>query len=57
VPLPLLVDERPEEVDRHAPQRAGHVFASSNDNSVEKHLDLAQLVIGALQGQWNTART
>ncbi len=41
----LLIDERPEEVTDMRRNVPGHVFASSNDNTVEKHLDLAQLVI------------
>ncbi len=41
----LLVDERPEEVTDMRRNVPGVVFASSNDNTVEKHLDLAQLVI------------
>lgn len=41
----LLVDERPEEVTDMKRNVPGTVYASSNDNSVEKHLDLAQLVI------------
>jgi transcription termination factor Rho len=41
----LLVDERPEEVTDMRRNVPGEVFASSNDNTVEKHLDLAQLVI------------
>src|SRR5438477_1729457 len=41
----LLVDERPEEVTDMRRNVPGRVFASSNDNTVEKHLDLAQLVI------------
>jgi len=41
----LLVDERPEEVSDMRRNVPGQVFASSNDNTVEKHLDLAQLVI------------
>src|SRR5256884_6682387 len=41
----LLVDERPEEVTDMKRNVPGTVFASSNDNTVEKHLDLAQLVI------------
>ncbi len=41
----LLVDERPEEVTDMRRNVPGVVYASSNDNSVEKHLDLAQLVI------------
>jgi transcription termination factor Rho len=41
----LLVDERPEEVTDMRRNVPGTVFASSNDNTVEKHLDLAQLVI------------
>ncbi|HEV7299423.1 MAG TPA: transcription termination factor Rho [Tepidisphaeraceae bacterium] len=41
----LLVDERPEEVTDMKRNVPGTVYASSNDNSIEKHLDLAQLVI------------
>jgi transcription termination factor Rho len=41
----LLVDERPEEVTDMKRNVPGTVFASSNDNTVEKHLDLATLVI------------
>src|SRR5258706_9578434 len=41
----LLVDERPEEVTDMRRNVPGTVFASSNDNSIEKHLDLATLVI------------
>src|SRR2546421_6340840 len=41
----LLVDERPEEVTDMRRNVPGQVFASSNDNTVEKHIDLAQLVI------------
>jgi len=41
----LLVDERPEEVTDMRRNIPGTVFASSNDNDIDKHLDLAQLVI------------
>lgn len=41
----LLVDERPEEVTDMRRNVPGLVYASSNDNTVDKHLDLAQLVI------------
>jgi transcription termination factor Rho len=41
----LLVDERPEEVTDMKRNVPGTVYASSNDNTVEKHLDLAQLII------------
>ncbi|HZZ42346.1 MAG TPA: transcription termination factor Rho [Tepidisphaeraceae bacterium] len=41
----LLVDERPEEVTDMKRNVPGTVYASSNDNTVEKHLDLATLVI------------
>src|SRR5918993_735800 len=41
----LLIDERPEEVTDMRRNVPGQVYASSNDNTVEKHLDLAQLVI------------
>jgi len=41
----LLVDERPEEVTDMKRNVPGVVYASSNDNTVEKHLDLAQIVI------------
>lgn len=41
----LLVDERPEEVTDMRRNVPGTVYASSNDNTIEKHLDLSQLVI------------
>ena len=41
----LLVDERPEEVTDMKRNVPGTLYASSNDNTIEKHLDLAQLVI------------
>jgi transcription termination factor Rho len=41
----LLVDERPEEVTDMRRNVPGTVYASSNDNTIEKHLDLAQIVI------------
>ena len=41
----LLIDERPEEVTDMKRNVPGTVFASSNDNTVDKHLDLATLVI------------
>jgi transcription termination factor Rho len=41
----LLIDERPEEVTDMKRNVPGTVFASSNDNTVEKHLDLCQIVI------------
>jgi transcription termination factor Rho len=41
----LLVDERPEEVTDMKRNVPGTVYASSNDNTVEKHLDLSQIVI------------
>jgi transcription termination factor Rho len=41
----LLIDERPEEVTDMKRNVPGTVYASSNDNNVDKHLDLAQLVI------------
>jgi len=41
----LLVDERPEEVTDMRRNVPGTVYASSNDNTVDKHLDLAQIVI------------
>jgi transcription termination factor Rho len=41
----LLVDERPEEVTDMRRNVPGTVYASSNDNTVEKHLDLSQLII------------
>src|SRR5205823_9204392 len=41
----LVVDERPEEVTDMKRNVPGTVYASSNDNTVEKHLDLAQLII------------
>src|SRR3954470_9623412 len=41
----LLIDERPEEVTDMKRNVPGTVYASSNDNTVEKHLDLCQVVI------------
>src|SRR5690606_25329539 len=41
----LLIDERPEEVTDMQRNVPGKVWASSNDNTVDKHLDLAQLAI------------
>ena len=41
----LLVDERPEEVTDMKRNVPGTVFASSNDNTIDKHLDLCQIVI------------
>jgi transcription termination factor Rho len=41
----LLVDERPEEVTDMRRNIPGTVYASSNDNDIDKHLDLAQIVI------------
>jgi transcription termination factor Rho len=41
----LLVDERPEEVTDMKRNVPGIVYASSNDNTIEKHQDLATLVI------------
>jgi len=41
----LLIDERPEEVTDMKRNIPGTVYASSNDNTIDKHLDLAQLVI------------
>jgi len=40
-----LIDERPEEVTDMKRNVPGTVYASSNDNTIEKHLDLAQLII------------
>jgi transcription termination factor Rho len=41
----LLVDERPEEVTDMKRNVPGTVYASSNDNTLEKHLEISQLVI------------
>ena len=41
----LLIDERPEEVTDMKRNVPGKVYASSNDNTIDKHLDLAKLVI------------
>jgi transcription termination factor Rho len=41
----LLIDERPEEVTDMKRNVPGTVHASSNDNTLEKHLELSQLVI------------
>ncbi len=43
--LLLLVDERPEEVTDMRRNIPGVVHASSNDNTLDKHLELSQLVI------------
>jgi transcription termination factor Rho len=41
----LLLDERPEEVTEMRRSIDGEVFASSNDEQIETHLRLAQLVL------------
>ena len=41
----LLIDERPEEVTDMKRNVPGTVYASSNDNTIDKHLDLATIVI------------
>jgi transcription termination factor Rho len=41
----LLIDERPEEVTDMRRNVPGVVHASSNDNTLDKHLELSQLVI------------
>ncbi len=41
----LLVDERPEEVTDMKRNVPGTVYASSNDNTVDKHIDLSTLII------------
>jgi transcription termination factor Rho len=41
----LLIDERPEEVTDMKRNVPGTVYASSNDNTIEKHMDLALLAI------------
>ena len=41
----LLIDERPEEVTDMKRNVPGTVYASSNDNSIEKHLEIAKLII------------
>ncbi|MFT3787043.1 MAG: transcription termination factor Rho [Tepidisphaeraceae bacterium] len=41
----LLVDERPEEVTDMRRNVPGTVHASSNDNTLDKHLEISQLVI------------
>ncbi|HEX8323659.1 MAG TPA: transcription termination factor Rho [Tepidisphaeraceae bacterium] len=41
----LLVDERPEEVTDMKRNVPGTVYASSNDNTIDKHLDMAKLII------------
>jgi len=43
--LVLLLDERPEEVTDMRRNIDGEVFASSNDENIETHLRLAQLVL------------
>ena len=39
----LLIDERPEEVTDMTRNVPGHVYASSNDNDLKQHLDLASI--------------
>lgn len=41
----LLIDERPEEVTDFRRSVPARVFASSNDNDVERHIALAEMVI------------
>lgn len=41
----LLVDERPEEVTHFRRSVPGQVLASSNDQSVKEHMDLAELTL------------
>ncbi|HEY0007810.1 MAG TPA: transcription termination factor Rho [Tepidisphaeraceae bacterium] len=41
----LLIDERPEEVTDMKRNVPGTVYASSNDNTIDKHLELARMVI------------
>ncbi len=41
----LLIDERPEEVTDMKRNVPGTVYASSNDNTIDRHIDLAQIVI------------
>ena len=41
----LLVDERPEEVTDMKRNVPGIVYASSNDNTIDRHQDLATLVV------------
>jgi transcription termination factor Rho len=47
--LLLLIDERPEEVTDMKRNVPGTVFASSNDNALDKHLELARIVIARAQ--------
>jgi transcription termination factor Rho len=43
--LALLVDERPEEVTDFRRAVPARVFASSNDNTIERHIEVATLVM------------
>ena len=43
--LALLIDERPEEVTEFRRAVSARVFASSNDHGVERHIDVAMMVI------------
>jgi transcription termination factor Rho len=53
----LLIDERPEEVTDMRRNVPGQVYASSNDNTVDKHIDLAQLVIERCKRQVSSDAT
>jgi transcription termination factor Rho len=52
----LLVDERPEEVTDMRRNVPGTVFASSNDNTIAKHLELSQIVIERCKRQVEMGR-
>jgi len=41
----LLIDERPEEVTDMKRNVPGTCYASSNDNTIDKHIDMATLII------------
>ncbi len=41
----LLIDERPEEVDRNDPLGAGEVVASTFDEPATRHVQVAEMVI------------
>lgn len=54
----LLVDERPEEVPHFQRTVEAEVLASSNDESLESHINLAELTMAHVRcefASWNVA--
>lgn len=52
----LLVDERPEEVTEFRRSIAGEIFASSNDESLSRHVHVAQLAFQRAQNLVETGK-